>query len=232
MCTLSYVPSKKGVIITANRDENPLRSAKKLSSYHSKKNDEYLIAREPLKGGTNMAVGRNSRVSVLLNGAFEPHAMRADFGMSRGLMLLESLEFDNLFRFCEKFEFNAIEPFTLVDFSDEIRQVVWDGQKIHQSTFDPKSAKIWASHQLYSEKVVEKRKQWFANFLDAETPDANALEYFHKNAGDGDSENDLVMDRNGLVQTVSITQVESNGLKKFIHHWDMIDGQRSDYKFE
>ncbi len=92
MCTLTYVPLKNEKIITANRDESPSRNASLLSPYFSAGGQAFYIAEEPLRGGTNIALGQNGRHSVLLNGAFEPHNMHQTYGMSRGIVLLKSLD--------------------------------------------------------------------------------------------------------------------------------------------
>ncbi len=39
-------------------------------------------------------------------------------------------------------------------------------------------------------------------------PDGNAIMHFHQFTGDGDKHNDLLMDRDGAVGTVSVTQLQ------------------------
>ncbi len=63
-----------GAVITANRDESPLRKAAGLDLHETKDGRTFYIAREPVHGGTNMAIGKNGSVAVLLNGAFYPHS--------------------------------------------------------------------------------------------------------------------------------------------------------------
>lgn len=222
MCTLTYIPIESGgKIITANRDESPLRSAHQLSKYRSNGNNTYYIAKEPRKGGTNIAIAVDGRVSVLLNGAFKPHKMGGDYVKSRGILLLESLDYENVFAFAENSFLNGIEPFTLVDFQDVIREIRWDGKKVYKKSFKIGEPLIWASAQLYSEDVREKRKKWFSELLSNEPNQDDVLE-FHFHGGDGDPANDLVMNRSGLVQTVSITQLVKSGDDGLIQHFDLV----------
>lgn len=225
MCTLTYIPDHNKNIITANRDENPLRNASGLSPITNKKGNEFLITREPVFGGTNLAIDLDGAVTTLLNGAFGPHLPRGNYRMSRGIMVLESLEFEDLFHFSQEFDFKNIEPFTLARFSDIIQEIRWDGKDITALTHDPEIPHIWASAQLYSDVVIQKRKEWFQRFLNTyESPGPDETFDFHRLAGDGDSENDLVMNRGNMVRTVSITQVSREGGIKSIRHMNMLDG--------
>lgn len=234
MCTLTYVPLKNGRIITANRDESPLRNAQLLSSYLSAGNQSYYIAAEPVHGGTNIALGQNGRYSVLLNGAFWPHDMSKTFGLSRGIVLLKSLDFRNVFEFADQFQFKEenIEPFTLIDFSDSIRELRWDGETIFKKEYSLEKPHIWASAQMYSAEARENRLGWFEELLEKGNITAAKILDFHFHAGNGDPENDLVMNRGGVVCTVSITQVSERESFKAIKHFDLVSNTESDYNFD
>lgn len=224
MCTLTFIPQQRGSIITANRDENPLRNASGLSSFTNQKGNGYLITREPVYGGTNLAIDLDGPLTTLLNGAFGQHLHGGKYRMSRGIMVLESLEFDDLFQFSREFDFENIEPFTLVRFSDVIQEIRWDGKVITPFTLDPATPHIWASPQLYSGRAIEKRKVWFANFVNRNgslSPDD--IFDFHQLAGDGDVENDLVMNRGNQVRTVSITQVAREVDIQHIRHLNLLE---------
>jgi len=232
MCTLTYVPLESGRIITSNRDESPLRNANGLSPYISKKREEYLIAEEPLHGGTNTAIGKDYRNTILLNGAFKPHDMTKAYGLSRGIVLLTSLDYQNAFEFAYDFEFESIQPFTLVDFQmDAIREIRWDGKKLHKATFAVEEPHLWASAQMYLEKAQQDRLDWFRKLLRIENLDADKILDFHFNGGNGDPENDMVMNRGDFVQTVSISQVLEQSNKKEIKHFDLISDSERNYHF-
>jgi len=223
MCTLTYIPtSGNGKIITANRDESPLRNARRLSVYHTSQKEKYFIAKEPLKGGTNIAISPDKRMSVLLNGAFTPHKMGGNYVKSRGIMLLESLEYGDIFRFAQEESLQGIEPFTLVEFQEAVREIRWDGQNIYEKTVDANQPQIWASAQLYSSEVIRKRQEWFESFISKKPNQEDALD-FHFHEGDGDTENDLVMNRSGLVRTVSITQLAVTTGNWSVRHFDLVE---------
>jgi hypothetical protein len=61
---------------------------------------------------------------------------------------------------------------------------------------------------LYDGLVVKKREQWFAAFLNR-NPNPTQLDIlnFHRFTGDGDSKNDLLMEREDKYATVSITSL-------------------------
>ncbi len=232
MCTLTYVPQKTGAVITANRDESPLRNANGLAPYKTRQGSNYYIAREPVHGGTNMAIGKNGGVAVLLNGAFDSHSHKPPYRLSRGLLLLESLESENLKMFANRFDFSGIEPFTLVFLHQRIEEIRWDGKDIHYAEFNEEQPKLWASAQLYSKAVRAKRQKWFNELLRSENANAEDVLDFHLTGGDGDIENDLVMNRGGLVQTVSVTQFNRQiQAPSKLQHFNLVDNLRETFSW-
>lgn len=234
MCTLTYIPVKNGKIITANRDESPLRNASILSLYFSAHGQAFFIAEEPLRGGTNIALGQSGRHTVLLNGAFKPHDMHQTYGMSRGIVLLKSLDYKNAFDFADQFQFKSenIQPFTLIDFSDSIRELRWDGETIYKKEYSLDEPHIWASAQMYDQQAQENRLQWFGSLLNEKNITAKNILDFHFHGGNGDSENDLVMKRDNKVCTVSITQIAEIEDLKAIKHFDLMGDTRTEYTFD
>lgn len=228
MCTLTFVPLEGSRVITANRDESASRNAATLSTFKNHFSDSFLIAKEPLHGGTNLAISMGSKLQVtcLLNGAFYRHPFGEKYRMSRGLMVLESLNFPLIEDFLN-FEFDGIEPFTLVRFSDVIEELRWDGQKTHYKTINVNSPHIWSSAQLYDQEIIAERKKWFDQALLSDPLNAKTLADFHHSGGVGDKYNDLVMNRKGMVQTVSISQIEIESNSKVARHWNLIDNSYS-----
>ncbi len=226
MCTLSYYHRNDGPIITANRDESPARNATGLSDYLSEKGNRYFITREPLHGGTNLVIGYRTRVSVLLNGAFGPHEFGKKYRMSRGLIVLESLEYPDLFDFSENFDFAGIEPFTMVNFGDEIQEIRWDGNHISRKGYPKNEHHIWASAQLYAPGAIEKRRQWYADLTSsAQILETQNLFDFHQYGGDGDPQNDMVMNRSDLVRTISVSQVATISGERKIKHLNVLTNE-------
>src|SRR5256885_16059260 len=65
---------------------------------------------------------------------------------------------------------------------------------------------ICSSATLYDEEVINKRKSWFEEWLVLHpAPTQDEIMRFHQFTGDGESHNDLLMNPDGKVFTVSIT---------------------------
>jgi hypothetical protein len=57
--------------------------------------------------------------------------------------------------------------------------------------------------------VINRRKQWFTSWLKRHPkPTQDEILHFHQFTGDGDQHNDLMMNRDGLVFTVSVTSMD------------------------
>ncbi|MCZ4408121.1 hypothetical protein O3Q51_04845 [Cryomorphaceae bacterium 1068] len=230
MCTVTYLPQSGANIVTANRDESPVRNADGLSPYLNKDQSEFLIAKEPLHGGTNLAIGKEF-TTVLLNGAFFPHERKLNYRKSRGIVVLDSLDFSALndFKHCS---LEGVEPFTLLRFGKNIEELRWDESMVHFRTYDPTKPLIVASAKLYSSEVLKKRQQWFDDLFASDLPNSNKVWSFHINGGDGDLENDMVMNRRNLVRTVSVSQVCTSIIKKEVRHFDIIRNKTEELTLE
>lgn len=220
MCTVSYFPKNDTAIVTANRDEAPARNSDGLSVHCNDEGTEFLIAKEPLHGSTNLAIGKGY-TTVLLNGAFLPHIRKPSYLKSRGFIVLESLNLASLDKISKDY-LEGVEPFTLLRFGDHLEEVRWDEYKVHFRTHDPKKPLLVASAKLYSRKALENRQKWFDELLGSDSIDSQSLWDFHVNGGDGDPENDMVMNRYGIVRTVSVSQVASSRTRNLVKHFDLI----------
>lgn len=214
MCTVTFLPKgKSGYILTSNRDETPKRAALAPKPYALGDRTIYF-PKDPLAGGTWIATDKQRYTLCLLNGGFEKHSHTPPYRISRGQMVLRFFEYYNLDEFINDFEFSGMEPFTLivVDSSDELiklDQLVWDGQLLHSKSLDSSNTFIWSSSTLYPEAVRAERKSWFSIWTkEQDSFKQSSIMLFHKSGGKGDAWNDFVMDRNGLVKTVSITSIE------------------------
>ncbi|MFT6355418.1 MAG: hypothetical protein ACJAXD_002413, partial [Cryomorphaceae bacterium] len=190
MCTVTYLPKAGGGIVTASRDESPIRNADGLSLHSSSDRSEFLIAKEPLHGGTNLAIGKDF-TTVLLNGAFLPHKRELRYRKSRGIVVLDSLNLQSLNEF-ERDDLEGVEPFTLLRFGKNIEELRWDDSVVNFQTHDLTKPLIVASAVLYSAEARAKRQKWFGDLFSAGSPNRNEIWSFHLNGGDGDPENDMV----------------------------------------
>ena len=176
---------------------------------------------DPLAGGTWLAQSNAGKVAVLLNGAFEAHKHRPPYRKSRGIVLLESFEFNGLLGFMNDYQFDDIEPFTLVHFAglgNDIEELRWDGRQCHLSRLDSEQAHIWSSAQLYSKEIRQDRERWFGELLQT-SPQASDMLHFHHFGGYADKANNLNMDRGFGLRTISISQlINGQELSAFDYH--------------
>jgi hypothetical protein len=213
MCTVTFIPkSLDGFMLTSNRDEAPARRAIKPKVYNV--NDvELFFPKDEVAGGTWFGLSSKKRLICLLNGGFTAHERKDNYRKSRGEIVTDLLIPEDVLKAIDAYNFNGIEPFTiiLVDWRKELHlyELVWDGSISHfsEKTLEPQ---IWSSSLLYSEEMKKKREVWFAEFIfnNLNPSEAEVLE-FHKTAGEGIQETDLIMDR-GFVKTKSITQLSKS----------------------
>lgn len=223
MCTVSFVPKTADTfILTSNRDEEPGRKTIPPRLYHMD-GTSMVFPKDEVAGGTWIGVSKQKRVVCLLNGGFTPHKRRDSYRMSRGIIVTDLLTTKDLIPAIDNYDFNGIEPFTiiLVDWNEKLQllELIWDGRFPHFNE-KPLVPTIWSSSLLYPVSVKQKREAWFDNFLNSTSNlTEEALLHFHKTAGEGSSDNDLIMDR-GFVRTKSISQIVLKEKARF-HYEDL-----------
>ena len=78
---------------------------------------------------------------------------------------------------------------------------------------------------------MKKREQWFAKWLNKHpTPLQEDTIHFHLFGGENDRHNDLLMNRDGLVHTVSITSIELTKEKGSMTYFDLKDYSLHQYE--
>lgn len=233
MCTVTFLPLiHNGFIITSNRDERKSRPT--LSpQQHLHKNTAVYFPKDEEAGGTWFAVSKEY-TAVLLNGAEKSHLRTPPYRMSRGLVMLDFFEFNSPAGFSENYSFHNIEPFTLVlvqHTNSLLFQLRWDGKQTTLTEIDNTSPQIWSSSTLYSDAIQERRKNWFTQWVQQGNEyTVDAILQFHRFGGEGDTANDLVMNRNGVVETVSITSFEKSGTEFTLWYDDLVKEERSHLK--
>ncbi len=209
MCTITYLPTgKDSFIFTSNRDESKIRP-----THHPSVDDagelKLLYPKDSIAGGTWVCLSNHNRVAGLMNGAFERHEWKPPYRLSRGIVLLDLMKSDRLDDFLNDYNLEGVEPFTVIVYDNgQITELRWDGKQKHKKIIDTGKPQIWSSASLYPRLVREKREGWFAKWLEKrkEFLQKDILE-FHRFGGEGDPENDFVMNRFDIVQTVSITSI-------------------------
>lgn len=210
MCTVTFIPVGDKIFITSNRDEKHWRSNALPPAVYPCTSGNLLFPKDGDAGGTWIAAHENGNAIVFLNGGFIRHTPQPPYRKSRGLILLDLLNTPNPVMGFKSMPLNEIEPFTAIMWSlGELFECRWDGQQKHTTRLSVTQPHIWSSATLYDEAVAEKRKNWFKKWLKqsagAGQPSPEDILHFHQFTGDGDTHNDLRMNRDGQVFTVSVT---------------------------
>jgi uncharacterized protein with NRDE domain len=221
MCTVTFVNAGNKIFLTSNRDEKHRRKPAIAPEAYSFPNGKIIYPKDADAGGTWFAAHENGNVIVLLNGAFVKHDPAPPYRHSRGLVILKLLQHDDVIDQLNKIDLENIEPFTLVIwYEGKLYESRWDGRHKFLTEKDNSESHIWSSATLYDDDIVSKREKWFAVWLrENKLPIQDDILHFHQFTGDGDKHNDLMMNRDGEVATVSITGIElskDNALVKYL----------------
>lgn len=209
MCTVTYIPTKEGCIITSNRDEKITRErALPPSEYHIE-GKKIIFPKDPKAGGTWVAHSE-TKIVVLLNGAQEKHLPKPYYRKSRGLVVLELISAENSLLYWQSVDLTDIEPFTIVLFeNNKLVQFQWNEVEKSEEEKDENQFHIWSSSTLYSKEIREQRKIWFTNFIkENKNPLSDEILHFHQFTESENKEYGLQINRNGTLKTISITQCQ------------------------
>lgn len=210
MCTVSFIPGKSGVFITSNRDEKAVRKQALAPQITQMNNATLLFPRDGDAGGSWIALHENGNAAVLLNGAFINHVPQPPYARSRGLVFLDIIAAYSPHKFFLRISLDRIEPFTLVLYEQEsLFECRWDGVQKQVIQLPVYHTHIWSSVTLYDTETIQKREQWFEDFLRM-NPEPNFREVidFHLFGGEGDLHTNLHMNRDKEYLTVSITGIQ------------------------
>jgi len=210
MCTVTYIFSGDKIYLTSNRDEKALRTQALPPRFYIHNDVQLIYPKDQDAGGTWIAMNENGNAAVLLNGAFTKHASAPPYRKSRGLVFLDIAKSRRPFDYFLSIDLENIEPFTLVLFQQNIlHECRWDATNKYYKELDIKRNHIWSSTTLYDDEVIETRKLWFVKWLKKNPqPAEKDILKFHQFAGDGNKNTNLLMNRDGIVYTVSITGIE------------------------
>ncbi len=223
MCTVTYIPTKHGCMVTSSRDENIKRAKALPPAVYMHNGVQLIYPKDGQANGSWITISETGNAAVLLNGAFEKHITASLYRKSRGLIFLDILahsqpEFSFL-----SINLTNIEPFTLIlCLNGLLYEARWDGLNKHFKQLEASVPYIWSSATLYSSETATKRKRWFEKWLSEHNSRQPMTVFnFHKFAGDGDTNNNVLMNRNNQMLTVSITGIEINGDKATIRYDDV-----------
>ena len=207
MCTVTFIPTNQGCIITSNRDEKISREKAISPQEYEIDGKKITFPKDPKAGGTWIA-HTNNKIVVLLNGAKEKHLAKPFYRKSRGLIVIEIASENDSLECWKNIDLTEIEPFTMVLFeNNKLFQLQWN--EIEKSLEELSSTEhhIWSSSTLYSREIRTERAKWFADFcLNNKNPSANDILNFHQFTKSENKEFGLQINRNNKLKTISITQ--------------------------
>lgn len=234
MCTVSFIPVKDKFFITSNRDEKNTRKNAVPPALYTYNGCSLIFPRDGDAGGTWIALKENGDAAVLLNGAFIAHLSASCYRKSRGLLFLDIFSSERPSQEFAKTDLNNIEPFTIVLLEKNyLYEFRWDGTERYCKQLSISSSYIWSSATLYDGLVIKKREQWFVTFLNRH-PNPTQLDIlnFHRFSGDGDTKNDLLMSRDGIYSTVSITSILLTADRGSMKYQDTKNNKTTEIKIE
>lgn len=224
MCTVSFVNNNGIVIITSNRDEKVARPSAVEPRNYGHHGKMILYPKDPKAGGTWFAIDENGSVLVLLNGGITKHIPVLPYRKSRGLIALDILSNGSPKSFWKQIDLDNIEPFTLVLYQEKkLYQLIWDGFEKSATKLDESQNYIWSSVTLYPDKIRKKRSDWFFNFLkEADQISASEMLDFHTNTHSDDSQNGLIINREDILKTLSVTQTVIEQNRCVMKYYDLV----------
>jgi len=224
MCTVSFVNNNGVAILTSNRDEKVIRPSAIAPRNYSHNRKKVMYPKDAKAGGTWFAMDENGTVLVLLNGGITKHNPKLPYRKSRGLIVLDIIANDSPKDFWTQIDLDTIEPFTLVLYQEKVLyELIWDGSSKRKTKLDETQNYIWSSVTLYPEEIRKKRSNWFFDFL-KDKNEISPLDMldFHKNTQSDDSQNGLIINRENLMKTLSVTQVVIEQNKGAMKYYDLV----------
>ncbi len=229
MCTVTFIPARDKVFLTSNRDEKHVRADAHFPGTYEYSSGNILYPKDADAGGTWVALHNNGNAVVFLNGGTIKHTPKPPYRKSRGLILLDLIDSYTPYNSFVAIKLNNIEPFTAIIWDDHhLFECRWDGKQKRAFQIDEQQPHIWSSVTLYDEKMIRRREKWFADWLKKHTePSQEDIMQFHLFSGDGDSHNDIRMNRDGKVYTVSVTSVSIGTNSGILQYHDLKNNKHS-----
>lgn len=228
MCTVSFVKTKDGAIITSNRDEKTTRPVALPPKIHASDHKKIVFPEDPLSGGSWFTVDESGNTAVLLNGAKRRHIPAGNYRKSRGLILLEIIDSLSPLKHWTNMDLENIEPFTILLYqAGRLYLLRWDGHHRETTPLEADRDHILSSSTLYTEALQKQREQWFFDFMARnKAVSAEELLSFHCYTEKEDKENGLIINRENLLKTLSITQCVIQKNKADIHYLQLFPKEK------
>lgn len=201
MCIVSIFSSgKNDFILTHNRDESHFRPTSNEIFTETINGKKYTAPKDLVSGGT-WIFHSEEYVCCILNGEYKIHSHQPPYRKSRGLVLIDLLNYHSIDEFVEKVDLEGIEPFTMIMLNRKINEkkiLVWDEKTKHLEDHSNENLIIRSSSPLYT---IDEKLSHIEKFKKLRNQDSDEIFKLHK---------ELMMlpnDKFKTVQTTSITQI-------------------------
>ncbi len=229
MCTVSFVYANDSFLLTSNRDEKITRPSAIEPKIYQTESKKIIYPKDAKAGGTWFVVDEFGNAIILLNGGKTKHIPKEKYRLSRGIIVLELMSSNAIVSTWKTIDLNNIEPFTLLVLEgQQPYQLQWSGEEKFTDELEINQTYIWSSSTLYTPDIQQQRADWFVKYMNENKEiSAEKMNFFHKNTEPKDDKNGLIINRDNLYKTLSVTQAVISGNSVFVHHSDLI--QDKDY---
>jgi hypothetical protein len=223
MCTVTFVPTKSGILMTSSRDEHVARGATFEPQTYDFGTKKISFPKDEKAAGTWFGVSSANEIMILFNGGFANHTRQKNYRKSRGLIFLELLSQDDVLAAWAAIDLENIEPFSLIYCScEQLHRLTWTGEGKDVQALDVQKSYIWSSASLYTAEQAQAREAWFADFLAKNTAAAaEDVLRFHSQTAAENKEFGLQIDRSNGMKTQSITQAVLAGESVNLAYWQL-----------
>lgn len=226
MCTVTYIPIENGdFILTHNRDEDIKRAIATPPIERMINGVKHLFPIDPQGGGTWIGISENGRMLSLLNGGTEPHEHKPPYRHSRGKVILDYFKYTDIDQFFNNYNFNGLEPFTLLIFEDEkMFELVVNESGINLTELNTKKPYMYSSFSLYSEISAEERRlNFFEWYYSKQNINQEDILKFHENFLFEDEKDKSKILDGYILNTVSITSIYNTSIAATIFYSDQLN---------
>ena len=204
MCIISFYKKNDEIVLTHNRDEAINRVASLHIEERQWNDKKYFAPIDREKNGTWIFYNEDYVACILNGGKEKPQHLKTSYRKSRGIILLELMNYQSVEDFVENEELDDIAPFTIFVFerkSKKIYLLFWDGIQLEMNDLSDENFVFRASSTLYSTSMMQEIENKFPTF---NTTSPIELFNFHQSIkmNNGDVESGKA--------TTSITQIFAN----------------------
>jgi uncharacterized protein with NRDE domain len=224
MCTVSFVYANNSFLLTSNRDEKITRPSAIEPKIYQTATKKIIYPKDAKAGGTWFVVDEFGNAIILLNGGKTKHIPKHKYRLSRGVIVLDLIASNAIVATWKTIDLTDIEPFTLLVLENKQPfQLQWSGEEKSTIELDSNQTYIWSSSTLYTPDIQEQRSAWFSQYMNENQEiSAEKMKFFHKNTEPKDAKNGLIINRDNLYKTLSVTQTVISENSVSVNHSDLI----------